>query len=83
MLVLGAAVLELGRPRRGWPVLALLGLAGLLRPEAWLLAVAYWLWLVPGTPRPSLVRYALLVAAAPVLWARRGPRRHRPSRSTR
>ena len=31
-------------------------------------AVAYWLWLVPATPRPLLVRYALLVAAAPVLW---------------
>jgi hypothetical protein len=68
VLVLGAAVLELGRPRRGWPVLALLGLAGLLRPEAWLLSAAYWAWLVPGTPRPLLVRYALLAAVAPVLW---------------
>ena len=33
------------RPRAGWPVLALLALAGLLRPEAWLFSVAYWLYL--------------------------------------
>lgn len=41
-----AAVLEARRPRRGAAVLVLLGLAGLLRPEAWLLAGLYWLWLV-------------------------------------
>jgi hypothetical protein len=28
----------------------------------------YWLYLVPVTPRPALVRYALLVVAPPVLW---------------
>ena len=28
-------------PRAGWPVLALLAVAGLLRPEAWLFSVAY------------------------------------------
>ena len=48
LLIFSAALLELGRPRRGWPVLALLALAGLLRPEAWLLAGVYWLWLVPA-----------------------------------
>ena len=68
LLIFGAAVLELRRPRRGWPVLALLCLAGLLRPEAWLLSGAYWLWLTPGAPRPLLARYALLVAAAPLIW---------------
>ena len=36
-LVLAAATLEAARPRRGLPVLALLAVAGLLRPEAWLL----------------------------------------------
>ncbi|MEX2194135.1 MAG: hypothetical protein WD844_02515 [Thermoleophilaceae bacterium] len=41
-----AAVLEARRPRRGAAVLVLLGLAGLLRPEAWLFAALYWLWLV-------------------------------------
>ncbi len=44
-LCLGALAIEARRPRVGWPVLALLVPAGLLRPEAWLFAVAYWLWL--------------------------------------
>lgn len=45
-LIVWAAVLEARRPRRGVPVLVLIGLAGLLRPEAWLFAAAYWVWLV-------------------------------------
>lgn len=45
-LIAWAAVLEARRPRRGAAVLVLLGLAGLLRPEAWLFAGLYWLWLV-------------------------------------
>ena len=68
MLVFGAATLELRRPRAGWPVLALLGLAGLLRPEAWVLAGVYWLWLIPATPRKTLAWLALLVAVPPLLW---------------
>lgn len=40
-LVLGALLVETRRPRCGWPVLALLALAGLLRPEAWLFSLAY------------------------------------------
>jgi hypothetical protein len=44
-LCLGALTIEAKRPRAGWPVLALLVPAGLLRPEAWLFAGAYWLWL--------------------------------------
>ena len=52
------------------PVLVLLGLAGLLRPEAWLLAGAYWLYLLPALDRRrDGSRSAALVAAAPVLWA--------------
>jgi hypothetical protein len=42
---LAALLVEAKRPRAGWPVLALLVLAGLLRPEAWLFAVVYWAWL--------------------------------------
>jgi hypothetical protein len=68
VLIFGAATLELKRPRIGWPVLLLLTIAGLLRPEAWLLAGVYWLYLVPTTSRPVLIRLALLVIAAPVLW---------------
>jgi hypothetical protein len=68
-LVFGAVLLELLRPRRGAPVLALLALAGLLRPEAWVLIGAYWLWLVAGRPsRRELVRYTALAAAAPLIW---------------
>ena len=62
-LIVWAALLEVRRPRRGAAVLVLLGLAGLLRPEAWLLAGAYWLWL--GRP----LRLLPLAVAAPVLWA--------------
>src|SRR4029077_8738601 len=39
------------RPRAGWPVLALLVPAGLLRPEAWLFAGVYWLYLTLGIDR--------------------------------
>jgi hypothetical protein len=45
-LVLGALVIETKRPRAGWPVLALLALAGLLRPEAWLFSFAYLAYLL-------------------------------------
>jgi len=44
-LVLAALVIETKRPRAGWPVLALLALAGLLRPEAWLFSLAYLVYL--------------------------------------
>jgi hypothetical protein len=67
--VLAALLVETRRPRAGWPVLVLLGVAGLLRPEAWLLAGAYWLYLVPRRRPAELVRLAGLVALAPVLWA--------------
>jgi hypothetical protein len=44
-LCLGALVIETRRPRAGWPVLALLVPASLLRPEAWLFSVAYLAYL--------------------------------------
>jgi hypothetical protein len=55
LMVFGAALLELRRPRCGWPVLLVLALAGLLRPEAWLLAGVYWLylWREPASLRSS------------------------------
>jgi hypothetical protein len=68
-LVVWAAVLEAGRPRRGTPVFALLAAAGLLRPEAWLLAGLYWCWMGWRATWPERLRYALLVAIAPLAWA--------------
>ena len=61
-----AAVLAL--TRRPTAALALLALAGLLRPEPWLLSIAYAAWLSREAEEGlSLFRLAL-VAAGPVLW---------------
>jgi hypothetical protein len=70
-LVLGALLLETRRPRCGWPVLALLALAGLLRPEAWLFAFAYlaYLFLSGERDRRKLTGLVALALAGPILWA--------------
>ena len=68
LMVFAAALVELRRPRAGWPVLVLLALAGLLRPEAWLLGGVYWLWLARELPRGEALKLLPLVVAAPVLW---------------
>jgi len=70
-LVLGAVLAETRRRHAGARLLVLLGLAGLLRPEAWLFAAAYWVYLWRGgqRPRADLVKLAALAAAAPLLWA--------------
>ncbi len=52
-LVLGALVIESKRPRAGWPVLSLLALAGLLRPEAWGFSIAYLAYLLLVPPQAS------------------------------
>jgi len=82
-LALVALVLETRRPRAGWPVLALLALAGLLRPEAWLFSAAYLAYLLlerdpkPGRlalrrrgdlRRSHAVALVALAASAPVVW---------------
>ena len=54
VFVLAALLIETKRPRAGWPVLLLLALAGLLRPEAWLFAGFYFLYLaLELTPAPE------------------------------
>lgn len=83
-LCLGALAIESRRPRAGWPVLALLGLAGLLRPEAWLFSIAYFLYLAVDLRRiegrwrfaargerenGELAGLAALVLIAPLGWA--------------
>ena len=72
-LVFVAAALEAERKRRGVSVLVLLAAAGLLRPEAWLLAGIYWLWCcwpkdyASGRRSPHLGLLAL-VLVSPLLW---------------
>lgn len=67
-LIVLAGVLE-AHGRRGVPVLVVLAVAGLQRPEAWLMAAGYWLYLAPAAEVPQRIRLAALAAAAPVLWA--------------
>jgi len=84
VLCLAALLIESRRPRAGWPVLGLLALAGLLRPEAWLFSVVYAAYLLVGaervegrwrprwrpgvTPRGVVAALALALAA-PLVWA--------------
>ena len=67
-LLLWAAALEVDKPRRGAVIFWLLALAGLLRPEAWIIAGVYWLWLFPGLSWRKRIEFALLVGAAPLIW---------------
>jgi hypothetical protein len=67
-LIVWAVVLEVERPRRGAPVLCVLAAAGLLRPDAWVLSGAYWLWCSWRADNSTRLRYLALAAIAPVLW---------------
>jgi hypothetical protein len=68
-LCLAALLIEAKRPRAGWPVLALLALAGLLRPEAWLFAGVYWLYLALELDRNRLMgrKYAYMEGNRPII----------------
>jgi hypothetical protein len=80
-IVVWAAALEAVRPpvpddgeavklvRRGTPVLLLLAAAGLLRPEAWVLAGLYWCFVAWRATWRERALYAALAAIGPVLWA--------------
>jgi hypothetical protein len=83
-IVLAALLVESRRPRAGWPVLALLAVAGLLRPEAWLFSLAYLAYLVlerdpdrvrgplrlrKGVGGRQLAGLVALALAAPIVWA--------------
>lgn len=68
-LVMAALAAEAARPREGLRVPVLLGVAGLLRPEAWLLGAAWLAWAAPVTTRARLARAAAVIFAAPLLWA--------------
>lgn len=70
-LTLAAVLRETRRPRDGVGVLVLLTLAGLIRPEAWLFAAGYlvYLWWPRRWETPRLALLVVLAAAGPVLWA--------------
>jgi hypothetical protein len=80
-LCLAALAVESRRPRAGWPVLALLAAAGLLRPEAWLFSFAYLAYLLfdlrrrplglrlrRDRGREEVIGLVALAAAAPLAW---------------
>ena len=69
LLIVGAVLMEARRPRRGLPVLAVLAVAGLLRPEAWVLAGLYTLYLWPATAPRARIAAVALTGAAPFVWA--------------
>ncbi len=69
LFVCWALLLEVRNSRRGGPVLVLLTLAGLLRPEGWVLAGLYWLYLFPARGWRERIPLAFLAAAGPILWA--------------
>lgn len=75
LLVLWALLVETRHRRAGAPVLVLLGLAGLLRPEAWAFSGIYWVYLFASSSRSLTTRtreqlawLALLALAAPLIW---------------
>jgi len=68
-VVMIAAVVEARAPRqRPRTVLVLLAAAGLMRPEAWLLAGLYWLWLVAKSTWRQRAAYAAFAAIGPLVW---------------
>jgi hypothetical protein len=67
-LIVWAIVLEVERPRRGTPVFLVLAAAGLLRPDAWVLSGAYWLWCSWQADNRTRLKYLALAAIAPVVW---------------
>jgi hypothetical protein len=73
-LIVWAIVFEVQRPRRGTPVFVLLAAAGLLRPDAWVLSGAYWLWCVwprrgdAAIDNRRRLAYLGLALSAPVVW---------------
>jgi hypothetical protein len=68
-LVIGAVLLEERKPHRGIPVLALLALAGLLRPEGWVLSGLYWLYLWRSATPKQRAQTAAVAFSAPLIWA--------------
>ncbi len=64
LLVLSALLVETRQRCTGAPVLVLLALAGLLRPEAWAFSGLYWLYLVIASQRSGPPRVRVRAALA-------------------
>ena len=67
-LIVGAVLLEARRPRRGAPVLAVLAVAGLFRPEAWFLSGLYILYTWPALSARRRAAFCAIAASAPAIW---------------
>src|SRR3954467_14669375 len=67
-LVVWAATLEATHRRRGLPVLILLSLAGMLRPEAWFLSAMYWVWMSWKASWRQRIGFAAVAASGPLAW---------------
>jgi hypothetical protein len=65
-LTVWAAVLVAARPLNGAAPLILLGIAGLQRPEVWMLSAALWLYLAASLRDRRRAAGLMLLAAAPV-----------------
>ena len=68
LIIVMALILEAGRRRRGTPVLLLLAAAGLIRPEAWAIAGAYWLYVARPVGWRARAQMLGLVLLAPAIW---------------
>jgi hypothetical protein len=67
-LALVLFALALALRRRDGPALVALALAGLLRPEAWLLSIAYAAFALLASPRVQSGRIVALALSGPVIW---------------
>jgi hypothetical protein len=65
---LAALACELERPKRGVAPLVLLSVAGLWRPEPWLIAALYWVWVARGRPRSVQLGLGAIALSAPLVW---------------
>ena len=68
-LLMWAAVLEIERPKRGGWVWVLLACCGLLRPEGWVFAGLYALYLGWNADWSRRFRVAAYAAVGPAIWA--------------
>jgi len=64
-LIIWAIALEVERPRRGTLVFVLLAAAGLLRPDAWVMAGFYWLWCSWRADNRTRLKFLALAAIGP------------------